>query len=264
MSGKTEHKTYYEKVYEVVAAIPRGRVTNYGAIADYLSLGSSRMVGWALNQCHGAVDVPAHRVVNRIGELSGRLMFATPTLMQERLESEGVKIKDHKVVDFKNIFWHPSELASAPSVQKTNDQHDKEFTAHSLLDLDDIARKILLYARNSAQKTLAFIGDLGAGKTTLIKAMAKQSGIAETSSPTFSLVNEYRGADNHTIYHMDLYRLETIEEALDMGIEEYLDSGNMIWIEWPQIIYPLLDEYMEVKILRIGDGSRKINVSIIS
>ena len=94
--------------------------------------------------------------------------------------------------------------------------------------------------------------------------MAKQSGIAETSSPTFSLVNEYRGADNHTIYHMDLYRLETIEEALDMGIEEYLDSGNMIWIEWPQIIYPLLDEYMEVKILRIGDGSRKINVSIIS
>jgi len=101
--------SYYDKVFEVTKSIPKGRVSTYGAIADFLALGSARMVGWALNQCHVMTDIPAHRVVNSKGVLSGRLQFVTPTAMQERLEAEGVEIKNHKVQDFKDLFWHPSE-----------------------------------------------------------------------------------------------------------------------------------------------------------
>jgi methylated-DNA-protein-cysteine methyltransferase-like protein len=102
---------YYDLVYSVVRQIPIGRVSNYGAIADYLALGSARMVGWALNKCHWDEDaVPAHRVVNRLGELSGRHMFPTPTLMQERLEAEGVAVVDDKVRDWNTLFWHPEAL----------------------------------------------------------------------------------------------------------------------------------------------------------
>ena len=101
-------KSYVSLVYRVTALIPQGRVTNYGAIADFLALGSARMVGWALNNCHGK-GIPAHRVVNRKGELSGRLMFATPTLMQELLEQEGVVVENDKVRDFKTHFWHPGD-----------------------------------------------------------------------------------------------------------------------------------------------------------
>jgi methylated-DNA-protein-cysteine methyltransferase-like protein len=104
------YPTYYDLVYAVVRQIPRGRVTNYGAIADYLALGASRMVGWALNNSHHMDRVPAHRVVNRKGELSGRHHFATPTLMQELLQAEGVEVENDCVVNFREIFWHPSEL----------------------------------------------------------------------------------------------------------------------------------------------------------
>ncbi|MFN0176117.1 MAG: MGMT family protein [Saprospiraceae bacterium] len=105
-----EQPSYYDLVYAVVRQVPRGRVTNYGAIADFIALGSSRMVGWALNNCHQMDGVPAHRVVNRKGELSGRHHFPTPTLMQELLENEGIKVENDCVVDFKTHFWHPSEL----------------------------------------------------------------------------------------------------------------------------------------------------------
>ena len=100
--------TYFTLVYRVTKAIPPGRVTNYGAIADFLALGSARMVGWALNKCHGK-GVPAHRVVNRKGELSGRVMFPAPTMMQELLQNEGVVVVDNKVQDFKAVFWHPGD-----------------------------------------------------------------------------------------------------------------------------------------------------------
>ncbi len=111
MEGKKKPH-YFDYVYEVTSAIPKGRVSTYGAIADYLALGSARMVGWALNKCHhSVVPVPAHRVVNSKGELSGRLMFKSPTLMQEKLEKEGVLIENNKVLDFKNRFWHPKEMA---------------------------------------------------------------------------------------------------------------------------------------------------------
>ena len=103
-------KTYYERVYEVTRQIPHGRVTTYGAIADYLALGAARMVGWALNKSFSSgEDVPAHRVVNRKGELSGRTHFPTPTLMQDLLEREGIVVKEHTVQDFKAKFWNPSE-----------------------------------------------------------------------------------------------------------------------------------------------------------
>lgn len=105
-----EKPNYFDLVYDVCRLIPKGKVTNYGAIADYLALGSARMVGWALNQLKKDNDVPAHRVVNRVGELSGRNMFPSPTTMQKRLEKEGIKVKDDKVVDFKKHFWHPSEI----------------------------------------------------------------------------------------------------------------------------------------------------------
>lgn len=103
--------TYYQQVFEVTQLIPEGRVTTYGHIADYLSLGSARMVGWALKQSLrlGAGGLPAHRVVNSKGELSGRAAFATPTLMAELLESEGVIVVDNRVVKFRERLWIPSE-----------------------------------------------------------------------------------------------------------------------------------------------------------
>jgi methylated-DNA-protein-cysteine methyltransferase-like protein len=105
-----EQPTYYDLVYAVVRQIPRGRVTNYGAIADFIALGSSRMVGWALNNCHHMDDIPAHRVVNRKGELTGRHHFSPPALMQQLLENEGIRIENDCIVDFKVHFWHPLEL----------------------------------------------------------------------------------------------------------------------------------------------------------
>jgi methylated-DNA-protein-cysteine methyltransferase related protein len=97
----------FDEVYQVVRMIPTGRVTNYGAIAKYLGTNSSRMIGWAMNACHGIDDVPAHRVVNRIGVLSGKLHFGG-NRMQELLEAEGVKVINDKIVDFNKLFWDPN------------------------------------------------------------------------------------------------------------------------------------------------------------
>ncbi|MBV6426935.1 MAG: Methylated-DNA--protein-cysteine methyltransferase [Haliscomenobacter sp.] len=104
-----EEPFYYEQVYEVVRRIPRGRVSTYGAIADYLALGSARMVGWALYQSVLEEHIPAHRVVNRKGELSGRHHFPTPSFMEELLAQEGVEVVHHCVQEFKSRFWHPQE-----------------------------------------------------------------------------------------------------------------------------------------------------------
>jgi len=101
---------FFHDVHEVVKLIPSGRVTSYGAIAAYLgSKQSARMVGWAMNQAHGKADVPAHRVVNRVGVLVGKHHFRTLTDMQERLEAEGVRIEDDQVVNFEKIFWDPAK-----------------------------------------------------------------------------------------------------------------------------------------------------------
>ncbi len=103
--------SFFENVYEVVRQIPKGRVTSYGAIANYLGTKlSARMVGWAMNAAHGAKPkVPAHRVVNRNGMLSGKAHFATPTLMEELLEKEKIKVEEDTIVNFENLFWDPAK-----------------------------------------------------------------------------------------------------------------------------------------------------------
>ncbi len=102
--------SFFVKVYEVVKLIPYGRVTSYGAIARYLgSAGSSRMVGWAMNQSHTYdPQIPAHRVVNRNGQLTGKHHFGSPDIMQQLLESEGIKVFDDQIQAFQLHFWDPS------------------------------------------------------------------------------------------------------------------------------------------------------------
>ncbi|MDA9207047.1 MGMT family protein [Crocinitomicaceae bacterium] len=105
MSGNSD---FFSDVYDVVRLIPTGRVCSYGAIANYLgSKRSSRMVGWAMNASHKFDDIPAHRVVNRNGMLTGKHHFQQPNLMQELLEKEGVAIRADIVVDFNILFWDP-------------------------------------------------------------------------------------------------------------------------------------------------------------
>ena|SRR5690606_21105643 len=110
---KPEKPNYFELVYQVVRLIPSGRVTNYGAIAHYLGIKSgARMVGYAMNAAHTIADVPAHRVVNSQGLLTGKGHFETPVLMQELLEKEGVHVIKDKVQNFDQVFWNPEvELA---------------------------------------------------------------------------------------------------------------------------------------------------------
>jgi methylated-DNA-protein-cysteine methyltransferase-like protein len=100
--------SFFENVFEVAKLVPRGRVTSYGAIAAYLGLRSSaRMVGWAMNAAHTDKKVPAHRVVNSQGLLTGKHHFVPPSAMEERLKKEGVKVLKDKVVDFEKLFWDP-------------------------------------------------------------------------------------------------------------------------------------------------------------
>jgi methylated-DNA-protein-cysteine methyltransferase-like protein len=103
-------KDFFQNVFDVVRLIPKGRVTSYGAIAKYIGTGgSSRMVGWAMNASHGVKPkVPAHRVVNRNGMLTGKAHFETPTKMQELLEKEKIKVQNETVVDFSTLFWDPT------------------------------------------------------------------------------------------------------------------------------------------------------------
>lgn len=107
-SGRRD-AAFFELVFDVVRQIPRGRVTSYGAIAAALGTKkSARMVGWAMNSAHGvAPKVPAHRVVNRQGLLTGKMHFATPDRMQELLEAEGIQVQDDQVQDFDRLFWDP-------------------------------------------------------------------------------------------------------------------------------------------------------------
>lgn len=107
----TKQYTFFEDVYAVVRQIPKGRVTSFGAIANYLGTKSSaRMVGWAMNGAHAASPkVPAQRVVNRNGMLTGKAHFQTPTLMEELLFKENVRVENDTVVDFEKLFWDPAE-----------------------------------------------------------------------------------------------------------------------------------------------------------
>jgi methylated-DNA-protein-cysteine methyltransferase-like protein len=109
MDKMEKHNDFFQMVYQVVRLIPKGRVTNYGAIGKYLGAArSARMVGWAMNAAHSQKKkVPAHRVVNRNGELTGKHHFPTPFMMQELLEKEGIKVVKDKIKNFDAVFWDP-------------------------------------------------------------------------------------------------------------------------------------------------------------
>jgi methylated-DNA-protein-cysteine methyltransferase-like protein len=110
VAGNSKNYTFFQNVWDVVRQIPEGRVTTYGAIANYLGTKSSaRMVGYAMNSSFGIMPkVPAQRVVNRNGMLSGKAHFATPTLMEELLQKEGIQVEDDKIVNFTKVFWDPN------------------------------------------------------------------------------------------------------------------------------------------------------------
>lgn len=129
---------------------------------------------------------------------------------------------------------------------------------YMLEDLPQIADTVLL---NTDHKTLLFYGEMGAGKTTLIKELAKKIGVTDVlSSPTFSIINEYQ-LENDKLYHFDCYRLNNSEEALDIGIEEYLNSGHWNLIEWPEKIEIYLPESKtEIELIKNMNGSRTLNL----
>ena len=103
-----ENSNFFERVYEITRQIPEGKVTSYGAIAKALgSAQSARMVGWAMNASHNLEDVPAHRVVNRNGLLTGKMHFDGTNLMQQLLENEGINVIDNKIMNFEKHFWNP-------------------------------------------------------------------------------------------------------------------------------------------------------------
>lgn len=125
----------------------------------------------------------------------------------------------------------------------------------SLDKIDEIAEKILTLSKH---KIFLLEGEMGVGKTTLTKAIAKQLGVKEvTSSPTFSLVNEYQ-SDDGLLYHFDLFRLEDLSEAYDIGIEEYLDSDNFCFIEWPEKIMSILPEYHTLQLDWVDKQTRRL------
>ena len=130
----------------------------------------------------------------------------------------------------------------------------------SLDEINTVARQIL---GQNPKKVILFHGEMGVGKTTLIKALAKELGVNEvTSSPTFSLVNEYQTIDNQIVYHFDFYRLNNEIEALDMGADEYLYSGNWCFIEWAEKISNLVPEsHSTISIRLLPDGKRFLELS---
>lgn len=129
----------------------------------------------------------------------------------------------------------------------------------SLDEINEVAQQIIAQNPN---KVILFQGEMGVGKTTLIKALAKNLGvIGATSSPTFSLVNEYQTASNQVVYHFDFYRLKVETEALDMGADEYFYSGHWCFIEWAEKIPNLIpDLRSEITIKLLSDGKRYLSL----
>ena len=125
----------------------------------------------------------------------------------------------------------------------------------SIDQLEEVAQKIIA---NNPKKVILFHGEMGVGKTTLIKQLCKTLGVSgATSSPTFSLVNEYEADDNQLVYHFDFYRLNKEEEALDMGVDDYLFSGNWCFIEWAEKIPNLIPETHSVITISLLPGGKR-------
>jgi len=115
------------------------------------------------------------------------------------------------------------------------------FECHTVAELSEAAK--ILVSNFSAQRVFAFYGEMGSGKTTLIKAICTEMGVKDVvNSPTYGLVNEYKTSNGNKVYHFDFYRLNSEEEALDIGVEEYLNSGNYCFMEWPERIAEVLPE----------------------
>jgi tRNA threonylcarbamoyladenosine biosynthesis protein TsaE len=134
-----------------------------------------------------------------------------------------------------------------------------EIENYSLDQIDEVANKLL---KHSSSKTILFYGDMGVGKTTLISALVKAlGGHAKATSPTFSIVNEYE-VENDIVYHFDLYRIEDVEELFDIGIEDYLDSGNWIFIEWPEKIDGFLSKNAQIlRLKETKNGHRALKLT---
>ena len=132
----------------------------------------------------------------------------------------------------------------------------------SLAELPEAARQFV--ALMGDETVYAFYGEMGAGKTTFIRELAKALGVTDddVNSPSFSIINEYRSATTaELIYHFDLYRLESLDEAFDIGVEDYFDSGAVCLIEWPERIQDILpDDTVTVHITELADGSRQIDI----
>lgn len=128
----------------------------------------------------------------------------------------------------------------------------------SLSEVRSAARQFVSQMGDST--VFAFYGAMGAGKTTFIKAVCEELGVTETiTSPTFAIINEYRGTDGRSIYHFDFYRISKLEEAFDFGYEDYFYSGNLCLIEWPQLVEPVLPENtVKVSIRETESGSRLV------
>ncbi len=134
------------------------------------------------------------------------------------------------------------------------------FTIESLNSIHNVAKEFL--TKYKYHKIIAFYGEMGAGKTTFIKALCRAMNVEDdVTSPSFAIINEYRTKTGETIFHFDFYRLKNIEEALDIGYEEYIYSGNYCFMEWPEKIAPLLpDNRLDVTIKETDKGKRIISV----
>ena len=139
----------------------------------------------------------------------------------------------------------------------------KKIAIDSLGSIDAAAKEFA--AALGENRVVAFYGSMGAGKTTFISALCRFFGVDDdVCSPTFTIVNEYRAADGDSIFHFDFYRIEALKEAVDIGFEEYLYSGSLCLIEWPEKIEPLLpDDTLNVKIYALPDDSRIIEIEYI-
>lgn len=140
----------------------------------------------------------------------------------------------------------------------------KEFHINSIEQLSEVSDYLL--SMRSEADIIAFYGAMGAGKTTLIKNLCHRMGVTdEVNSPTFAIVNEYITEEGESVYHFDFYRIKKIEEAYDIGFENYFDSGNLCLIEWPEMIEPLMPEkYIRVEIRHgVNDDEREITCELI-
>lgn len=133
---------------------------------------------------------------------------------------------------------------------------------NNLSEIDIAANKFVKNMDN--RNVFAFYGEMGAGKTTFIKAVCKALGVTETiTSPTFAIINEYKKSDSEPIFHFDFYRIKNIEEAYDFGYEDYFYSGHLCFIEWPELVEPLLPEnVVKVQITVQGNEQRSISIEL--